>query len=144
MKRLYRSTTHRVIGGVAGGLGEYLDIDPVLVRILFVVALLAGGTGLFAYLIAWIIIPEQPRESTMTMPSDPAQPAQPPPPAQPAAPPEPPRRGSVVGGLVLLILGLLFLGDNFLPDFHFGDWWPLILVAIGAGLLYKAVRPTHS
>jgi hypothetical protein len=43
--------------------------------------------------------------------------------------------------MVLLALGLLFLANNFLPDFHFEDWWPLILVAIGAGLLYKAVRP---
>ena len=144
MKRLYRSRTHRVIGGVAGGIGEYLDIDPVLVRILFILALFAGGVGFLAYIIAWIIIPEQPRDSTMTMPPDTQQPNMPPQPQQPSKPEEAPRRGSIVGGLALLVLGLLFLGQNFLPDFNFGDWWPLILVAIGVGLLYKALRPSHS
>jgi phage shock protein C len=144
MKRLYRSRTHRVIGGVAGGLGEYLDVDPVLLRIAFVVAFLAGGVGILAYIIAWIIIPEQPRESPMTTPPDPQQPNIPPQPQQTPRAEEPHRRGSVVGGLILLVLGLLFLGQNFLPDFNFGDWSPLILVAIGAGLLYKAVRPNHS
>jgi len=144
MKRLYRSRTHKVIGGVAGGIGEYLDIDPVLARILFIVALFAGGVGFLAYIIAWIIIPEQPRESTMTMPPDTQQPTMPPQPQQPSKPEEAPRRGSIVGGLVLLVLGLLFLGQNFLADFNFGDWWPLILVAIGVGLLYKALRPSHS
>ena len=55
MKRLYRSNTHKVIGGVAGGLGDYLDIDPVLIRIAFVVALMFGGVGFLAYIIAWIL-----------------------------------------------------------------------------------------
>jgi len=146
MKRLYRSNTHKVIGGVAGGLGEYLDIDPVLVRIAFIVALFFGGVGLLAYIIAWIIIPEQPRESTMSTPIDPQQSAVPPQPQ----PPQPPKsdlrhgQGSIVGGLVLLVIGFLFLAENFLPDFHFGDWWPLILVAIGVGMLYKAVRSNQS
>ncbi len=144
MKHLYRSSTHRVIGGVAGGIGEYLDVDPVLIRILFVVAFLAGGVGIVAYIIAWIIIPEQPREQTMSTPSDPQQPNVPPQPQPQNQYEERHRRGSVVGGLVLLVIGLLFLGQNFLPDFNFGDWWPLILVAIGAGLLYKAIRPSHS
>lgn len=142
MKRLYRSTSHRIIGGVAGGLGEYFDIDPVLVRIVFVVAFFAGGAGILAYIIAWIIIPEQPRDNTMTMSSDPQQQSVPPQPQQPPKPEE--KRGSIIGGMVLLAIGLLFLANNFLPDFHFEDWWPLILVAIGGGLLYKAVRPAKS
>jgi phage shock protein PspC (stress-responsive transcriptional regulator) len=146
MKRLYRSNTHKVIGGVAGGLGDYLDIDPVLIRIAFVVALFFGGAGLLAYIIAWIIIPEQPRESTMSTPIDPQQSTVPPQPQ----PPQPPRsehrhgHGSIVGGLVLLVIGFLFLAENFLPDFHFGDWWPLVLVAIGAGMLYKAIRSNQT
>ncbi len=146
MKRLYRSNAHKVIGGVAGGLGDYLDIDPVLIRIAFVVAFFFGGVGFLAYIIAWIIIPEQPRESTMSNPIDPQQSTVPPQP-QPPQPPMPDHRhghGSIVGGLVLLVIGFLFLAENFLPDFHFGDWWPLILVAIGAGLLYRAVRSNQS
>jgi phage shock protein C len=146
MKRLYRSNTHKVIGGVAGGLGDYLDIDPVLIRIAFVVAFFFGGVGILAYIIAWIIIPAQPRESTMSTPIDPQQSTVPPQP-QPPQPPMPDHRhghGSIVGGLVLLVIGFLFLAENFLPDFHFGDWWPLILVAIGVGLLYRAVRSNQS
>ena len=141
MKRLYRSRTQRVIGGVAGGLGEYLDLDPVLVRILFVVVAFAGGSGIIAYIIAWIIIPEQPGESPMSTPNESQQPATPPPAPKPEAPPQ---RGSVVGGLILVVMGLLFLGDQFIPHFRFGDWWPLILVAIGAGMLYRSVRPSNS
>lgn len=46
----------------------------------------------------------------------------------------------IVGGFVLIILGLLFLGERMIPGFHFGDYWPLILVAIGVGILWKGYR----
>jgi len=59
-KKLYRSKTDRKIAGVCGGLGQYLDIDPVIVRLAWVIFTLAGGAGLLAYIIAWIIIPEEP------------------------------------------------------------------------------------
>jgi len=145
MKKLYRSASQRVIGGVAGGIGEYLEIDPVLMRIAFIVACFFGGAGVIAYVIAWIIIPEQPRETTMTTPIESQQPATPPPP-QPQQPPPPAKqsRGSIIGGLVLLVIGFLFLAENFLPDFHFGDWWPLILVAIGIGMIYRSARSGNS
>ncbi len=59
-KRLYRSVHDRVLGGVAGGMAEYFDIDPVLVRLVFVLLLLMSGfTFIVVYLIAWIIIPEK-------------------------------------------------------------------------------------
>ncbi|HBG16517.1 MAG TPA: PspC domain-containing protein, partial [Firmicutes bacterium] len=56
--RLYRSDQERMIAGVAGGLAEYFDIDVVLVRLLWVLAFFFGG-GIFAYLIAWIVIPKR-------------------------------------------------------------------------------------
>ena len=46
-------------------------------------------------------------------------------------------RAGLIGGLVLITLGVLFLADNFLPDVRFGDFWPLILIVIGAGMLWK-------
>ncbi len=56
--RMYRDTDHRVIGGVCSGMGAYWDIDPVIIRVLFIVFILAGGIGAFVYLILYIVIPE--------------------------------------------------------------------------------------
>ena len=55
----------------------------------------------------------------------------------PTATPRKRDRGSLIGGLVLIVMGLLFLADNFY-DIRFSDFWPLILVAIGAGLLWRS------
>ncbi len=59
-KRLYRSRYDRVLGGVCAGLGNFFTIDPVLVRVLWAVSFFVGGVGALAYIIAWIIIPEEP------------------------------------------------------------------------------------
>ncbi len=56
-KRLYRSNTNKMICGVCGGLAEYINIDPTVVRLLWVVFSFAGGFGLLAYIIAAIIMP---------------------------------------------------------------------------------------
>ena len=58
-KRLYRSRTNKVIGGVCGGLGDYFGIDPVLFRLAFVLLVIMFGTGILAYLILWLIMPEE-------------------------------------------------------------------------------------
>ncbi len=60
-KRLYLSRKDRMIGGVAGGIAEYFDVDSTLVRIVLLLLLLPGGAGLFAYIAAMIIIPEEPK-----------------------------------------------------------------------------------
>ncbi|MCX6254173.1 MAG: PspC domain-containing protein [Bacteroidia bacterium] len=56
--RMYRDTDHRVIGGVCAGMGAYWDIDPVIIRIIFVALALGGGLGVMVYLILYIVIPE--------------------------------------------------------------------------------------
>jgi len=56
MKRLYRSKENKKIAGICTGIGDYFDIDPIIIRLLFLVALFLGG-GLIVYIIAWIIIP---------------------------------------------------------------------------------------
>lgn len=58
-KKLYRSPNQRVLGGVCGGIAEYFDIDPVIVRILFVVSLFGWGASFFVYIIALIIVPKR-------------------------------------------------------------------------------------
>jgi phage shock protein PspC (stress-responsive transcriptional regulator) len=57
-RRIYRNPDDRVLGGVCGGLGAYLGIDPVIVRILFVIFILLFGIGFLIYIILWIVIPE--------------------------------------------------------------------------------------
>ncbi len=60
MKRLFRSKNNRMLGGVCAGLGEHLDVDPTVIRLIWaVVTLLSFGTGIIIYILAWIIIPEE-------------------------------------------------------------------------------------
>jgi phage shock protein PspC (stress-responsive transcriptional regulator) len=59
-RKLYRSRSDKKIGGVCGGLAVYLDMDATLVRLIWVIAALFAGWGLLAYLIAWIVMPEEP------------------------------------------------------------------------------------
>ncbi|MBU1368677.1 MAG: PspC domain-containing protein [Bacteroidetes bacterium] len=60
VKRLFRSRSNRVIGGVCYGMANYINLDATIVRLLWVLFTLLGGAGLLAYLICWIIIPEEP------------------------------------------------------------------------------------
>ena len=57
-KKLYRSTTDRKIAGVCGGLGAYFDVDPTIIRIIWIALALGAGTGIIAYIIFWIVVPE--------------------------------------------------------------------------------------
>ena len=60
-KKLYRSRTDRMLSGVCGGLAQYFDVDPVIVRLAAVLFAVWGG-GIVAYIIGWIIVPEEPYE----------------------------------------------------------------------------------
>jgi len=63
-KRLYRSRDNRMIGGVCAGLGEYIGMDPTVVRLIFVVgALLGFGSLVLVYLVMLLVIPEEPRDT---------------------------------------------------------------------------------
>ncbi|MGM0419443.1 MAG: PspC domain-containing protein [Bacillota bacterium] len=61
-KKLYRSRQERIIAGVCGGIANYFQVDPVLIRLLFILLFFGAGSGLLAYIVAWIIVPESPRE----------------------------------------------------------------------------------
>jgi phage shock protein PspC (stress-responsive transcriptional regulator) len=139
--RLYRSQKNTVIGGVCGGLGEYLNTDPILFRVLFAVAFLVGGTGLLAYIILWIVIPieeiqkinstnntkmeEDNKNSEIHQESMEKQKKQ------------QKNDGNLWGGLILITLGVIFLIDRFVPRIDFGDLWPLILIVVGVILISK-------
>jgi len=61
-RRLYRSDEDRVVAGICGGLGEYFCIDPVLIRLLWIVSIMLGGGGLIIYLLGWLLIPRRPMD----------------------------------------------------------------------------------
>ena len=60
VKRLYRSRSDRKIAGVCGGIAAHMGIDPVIPRLIWVVFALAGGTGILAYIICWLVIRQEP------------------------------------------------------------------------------------
>jgi len=63
-RRLYRSRTDRILGGVCSGIAKYFDVDPTIIRLVAVALIFAGGSGILAYILAWIIIPEEPEAKT--------------------------------------------------------------------------------
>lgn len=120
--RLYRSRQDRLLGGVCGGLGQYFGIDPVIVRLAFVL-LLTTGIGFLAYLVLWIVVPECPHGVAETIA-----------PSRWVG-----RDGREVFAWVLVFLGLVILLSN-LQMLRWLDWsifWPVLLIAIGAGLLAR-------
>ena len=144
-RRLYRSRKNRVFAGVAGGLGEYFDIDPVFIRVIFVVATLAGASGLLAYIILWIVVPKErlifePTTSTTEGVTNMSEGHSGEKQASGYDYRHHKHNGSVTGGLILIVIGGLFLADNYLPHFSFSDTWPLILVAVGVGLILNSIR----
>ncbi len=142
-QRLYRSRSGKMIGGVCTGLGEYFDLDPVLIRLLFVVFIFLNGMGLLAYIILWIVVPWQPEfiiPSSSSIETDPLQSSE----SNPAdasyssSVQKSNGKRSTATGYILIGIGLLFLFDNFVPEFNFGDFWPILLIAIGAGILWHS------
>jgi phage shock protein C len=155
-KRLYRSRSDRMIAGVCGGLGEYLAVDPVWIRLGFVLLLVgAAGAGFWAYIILWIIIPEEGRQTTT--PGDTVQ-ANVQEMADRArefgqglqrglqgdrAPSEAgPASGPILVGVAFILLGALLL-LNQLNLFWWLRWrtmWPLLLIFIGGAMLFSRLR----
>ncbi len=56
-KRLQRSRTEKMVAGVCGGLAEYFDVDPTIIRLIWVIVTFMGGAGVLAYLVLWIVVP---------------------------------------------------------------------------------------
>ncbi len=139
-KRLTRSRDKRVFGGVAGGLGNYLDIDPVLIRIIMVLITIFSGVGILFYIIMWIVIPEEPLKvfnptsneniSEDFVNDDPAnnfsQPIQ-----------QPSNNGRVIVGVILIAIGAVFLLEKFLPIFDFKLVFSAGLIILGIALIFN-------
>ena len=125
-KRIYRSRTNSMIAGICGGLGEYLNVDPTIIRVVAVLLIIPDGIGLLAYIIGWVIIPRRPEVQAE------------------AVTPEKSERSRLLPGLALILIGLIFLLNNLIPWFNIGYLWPLILIVLGVALLLKAQRKETS
>jgi phage shock protein C len=134
--KLTRSRSDQMIAGVCGGLAEYLDLDPVLVRLAFVVLLFASGVGLPIYIVLWIIMPERNGETAVY--------------AEPSTEPLKVNVDNGNGngrvsqpvtiGAILLLLGFYFLFREigWLTWLQGGLIWPLIIIAFGFYLIRKS------
>lgn len=134
-KKLYRSRTDSMIAGVCGGLAEYFNIDPSLVRVGAVLFTFAGGAGIVAYLILWLIVPQKPIASSVADAE-----------GSPAASEksreseaEAKDKGVLIVGAILTVLGILLLMNNYLPFswLSFGRLWPLLVIFIGILIIVK-------
>nr|WP_067054941.1 PspC domain-containing protein [Mucilaginibacter sp. L294] len=163
-KKLYRDEQRKSLGGVCAGLAEYFGVDVSVVRVIFVLAMCLKGVGLVSYIVLWIVLPKKPFNYAdptyqpgvtpgynpkygqpfgdvkvdYTVPSPHAM-------GQPFTPYPPVKKTSNAGlmfGVVLIVLGSIFLLDQFdwIPDWDFEKLWPVVLVAIGATLLFSSKK----
>ena len=154
--RLERSTTNKVIGGVCGGIAEYLQVDPTLVRVFFVISIfLTAGLAILGYIVLLVLMPlpgahppfvQATSAATADPNADPAtSTAETTVMARAVAPPEDPaaaERRRATFGYFLVALGVVFLLAN-IGVFRPLRWdivWPLVLVGVGVLLLAQRVR----
>ena len=168
-KKLYRSARERMLGGVAAGVAEYFDVDPTIVRLVFVLSIFAGGAGIIAYIIMWIIVPQGPfvpynmntnippqnqeactgTESNAGTRGNAG--------SEPGTTPnteggtdsvsdyfeslkkQKEKRG-VTFGIILVVFGIFLLANTMIDRIHFHDIFPVALIVLGIGLLLNAIK----
>lgn len=164
-EKLYRSNKDKIVGGVAAGLGNYLNIDPVIVRIIFVLLTIFNGAGLIVYIVMWIIIPSDnsqkpvvnfnnppnfnnPNNNSENNPQNEQQPNQQNSsenkdavnisPDEPASDKNP--IGRLIFGGLLVFFGFAFFFESFFDWFDFHDLIPIVFIIIGLLLLYNSIK----
>lgn len=143
-QRLFRSETDKVIAGVAGGLGEYFKIDPTIIRILFILLTIFGGSGLIIYIVLWLVMPpkssinglgaqsiksnlEDMKSTTRTF-------------AQSINSKDNDKENSKFWwAIMIIIIGFLFLLNNYgiLAPLDLQRLWPLILILFGLAIILR-------
>lgn len=118
--RLRRSRDDKIIAGVCGGLGRYLGVDPVLVRIAFVVLALAGGGGVLLYVAAWILVPEEREGESLGQ----------------GRPSSAETLRLIFGGTLIAVGAIALLGVSFPLLWKY--IWPLALIVIGLAIIVQA------
>lgn len=145
-KKLYRSKSDKMIFGVCGGLGDYFNIDPVILRIIFVVLAVWGGSGILIYLILAIVVPEKPsgkkvknknteeviEENVEKLAKEVEDVAK-----------KHSKSTDFIFGITLLLIGLSLLINNFFPFFEFRKFWPVILIVLALVILSRGTKESN-
>jgi phage shock protein C len=144
---IYRSEKNKILGGICGGLGEYFGIDPTIIRIIFVLLTIFGGSGILIYLVLWMILPSESqtefnkdhiknnmnevKEKVQQFAHDIRKGA------KDGQVNQPEQRNWLA--FIVILLGVIFLLNNFgFGDLiNIGKLWPLILVALGVSIIMK-------
>jgi phage shock protein PspC (stress-responsive transcriptional regulator) len=122
-RRLERSRSDRKLTGVAGGLGQYFDLDPIIFRIGFIILTVLGGSGLLVYVAGWLILPDEGKDESIAAEVLHKRREQP---------------WAVLGLGLLTLAGLILLGSSdFWPS---GDWLWIVLAIVGALILWRQRR----
>jgi len=146
-KKLQRNNQDKMIAGVCSGLADYFDVDVTWVRIAFVVAVLAGASGLLAYIVLWIAVPRKPYvpeydQFTADYKVNPVN-------QMPYLAPKKKNNGNgrLIAGAIFIFFGTFFLLNEFnlIPDWvEFHNLWPLILIGMGIYTLSGAVNKDNN
>ncbi|NCO23704.1 MAG: stress-responsive transcriptional regulator [Candidatus Infernicultor aquiphilus] len=151
--KLFRSSKDCMVGGVCGGIAEYFDVDSTLVRLLAVLVVLLGGAGVIAYIIAWIVIPKNPEQESDEK-FEKREKIK-----------EKIKKGAenvieevkghfeskesnhnternrrIWGGIIVIIIGVIFLSGSLFPWVVWGNLWPLIVIALGIIIMVQAFK----
>jgi phage shock protein C len=151
--KLFRSSKDCMIGGVCGGIAEYFDVDSTLVRLLAVLVVLLGGAGVIAYIIAWIVIPKNPEqesdekfekrekikekikkgaENVIEEVKEHFESKE--------SNHHTERNRRIWGGIIVIIIGVIFLSGSLFPWVAWSNLWPLIVIALGIIIMVQAFK----
>lgn len=145
-KNLYRSEENRIIAGVCGGLGEYFNIDPVMIRIIFFLLAFFGGSGIPVYLVLWLIIPskshlnddqgETVQENIKEIKTKAKEFA------EDVKSSSQNNNTKRIFGIIIMFVGVVFLLENF--GFYFLNYlwrfWPLLIIILGFLIITRNER----
>ncbi len=131
-KKLYRSRNNQVLAGVCGGLAEYVNMDPTIIRVLWAIFVFFGGSGVLAYIICAIIIPQSPQgyesdsEHYTIYDRDGHQINN-----------ESNASSRMTLGIILIVVGVLFFISRFFRWISIGQLWPVAIIGIGLLILFS-------
>ena len=130
-KRLFRSKENKIVAGVCGGISEHFQVDPVWIRLAMILLTLVNGIGVVLYILAWILIPENPKQkkTKKTVAEEAVESI------KTGKHVKKEKKGHFLLGLIILIVGLGLLLQNLFSWFSFNYVWPITIIVLGLYLI---------